>query len=93
MNFLPEVTHAKYISQYRILLRFNDGTEKTVDFSAWLKGPVFRPLKAIPYFKRFFLDGGTVAWPNGADIAPEALYDAEPVNVGPQKRAASLQPN
>jgi hypothetical protein len=53
---------------------------KVVDFKAWLRGPVFEPLKSPAYFRRFFLDGGTVAWPNGADIAPEALYQ-EPGEV------------
>ncbi len=74
MEFLPSVTRADYRGEYRIHLTFNDGTERTIDFGRWLDGPVFEPLKDAEYFQRFFLDGGTVAWPNGADIAPETLY-------------------
>lgn len=73
---LRNVVRAEYAGGYRIRLTFNDASEKTVDFSAWLKGPVFEPLKDAQYFRRFFIDGGTVVWPNGADIAPETLYDA-----------------
>jgi len=40
-------------------------------------GPVREPLKAPAYFQRFFLEAGTVTWPNGADIAPETLYSAQ----------------
>jgi hypothetical protein len=76
MNFLPSVVNAKYVDNYRIRLKFNDGTAGTVDFVNWLVGPVFRPLLDVVYFRRFFLDGGTVSWPNGADIAPETLYEA-----------------
>ena len=75
MNFLPTVVRAEYRGGYRIYLEFNDGVENTVDFSQWLDGPVFEPLKSPEYFQRFFLDGGTVAWPNGADVAPETLYE------------------
>ena len=75
MTFLPMVVRAEYRGGYRIRLVFNDGVEGTVDFSDWLTGPVFEPLKEPGYFERFFLDGGTVAWPNGADIAPETLYE------------------
>lgn len=73
--FLPSVIRAEYCGGYRIHVTFNDNSEKTIDFQGWLQGPVFEPLKAANYFLNFFLDGGTVAWPNGADIAPETLYE------------------
>jgi hypothetical protein len=77
---MPSVVSAEYAGDYRIRLYFNEGTVKTVDFHGWLEGPVFEPLKDRAYFQRFFLDAGTVAWPNGADIAPETLYDAKGVS-------------
>jgi hypothetical protein len=76
IEILPRVVRATYQDGHRIHLTFNDNSEGVVDFAAWLNGPVFEPLKDLEYFKRFFLDGGTVAWPNGADIAPETLHDA-----------------
>ena len=74
MEFLPTVIRAEYRGAYRIHLAFNDGVENTVDFSQWLDGPIFEPLKDLEYFQRFFVEGGTVTWPNGADVAPETLY-------------------
>ncbi len=74
MTTLPTVIRAEYRGGHRIRVTFNDGSQKTIDFEDWLHGPVFEPLRDLEYFKRFFLDGWTVAWPNGADIAPEALY-------------------
>ena len=76
MDFLPHVVRAEYEQAFRIRLTFNDGTAASVDFEGWLSGPVFEPLKDVVYFRGFFLDGGTVVWPNGADIAPETLYEA-----------------
>jgi hypothetical protein len=75
MEFLPAVVAAEYRGDYRIHLVFNDGTESTVDFEDWLDGPVFEPLHDPAYFRRFFIEAGTVGWPNGADIAPETLYE------------------
>ena len=87
---LPSVIGAKHDGRFRIRVLFDDRTTKTVDFRPWLKGPVFAALKDVKYFQRFFLDGGTVAWPNGADIAPEALYDAE--DVGSATSRSRLTP-
>ena len=74
MDRLPTVILAEYRGDHRIHVAFNDGSEGTVDFSCWLEGPVFEPLKDPLYFRRFFLEGGTVTWPNGADVAPETLH-------------------
>jgi hypothetical protein len=75
MGVLPHVIRAVYRGEYRIHLVFTDGVEGTVDFRPWLEGPVFEPLLDVAYFAKFFVDAGTVAWPNGADIAPETLYE------------------
>ncbi len=75
MALLPQVVRAEYKGRYSIHLVFSDGRQATVDFEKWLDGPVFEPLKDEAYFQRFFLEGGTVVWPNGADIAPETLHE------------------
>jgi hypothetical protein len=73
MNPIPIVVRAEHRGDYRIHVVFSDGVAKTMDFSAWLVGPVFEAVKEPAMFRRFFLDGGTVAWPNGADVAPETF--------------------
>ncbi len=64
-----------YRGEFTIWVVFNDGVEATIDSSDWLTGPMFEPLKDPAYFARFFIEGGAVTWPNGADIAPETLHD------------------
>lgn len=76
------VISARYVSGYEIHLEFNDGVRKTVDFSRWLRGDVFKALVSRREFKRFFLSGGTICWPNGADVAPETLYASKDVGAG-----------
>jgi hypothetical protein len=36
---------------------------------------MFEPLKDKKYFKKFFVDGWNISWPNVADISPETLYE------------------
>ena len=80
MQWLPQIVRAEYDGEHRISLTFNDGVKSTVDFQHWLQGPVFEPLRDTDYFRSFFLEGGTVVWPNGADIAPETLYERAKAN-------------
>jgi hypothetical protein len=71
------VVEAKYLRDYVIWVRFNDSTEGEVDLSRELEGEIFGPLKDIRRFKSFKVDPtlGTLVWKNGADLAPEFLYD------------------
>ena len=70
-----QVTDAKYIKDYCIHFRFNDGVEGQVDLLPHLRGEVFEPLKDKELFSKVHLDSwSTIQWPNGADLAPEFLY-------------------
>jgi len=66
----------KYISGYKIWLRFEDGREGEVDLADELWGEVFEPLKEHKSFKKVRLDRelNTICWETGADFAPEFLY-------------------
>ncbi len=71
------VKEAKYLHDYVIWLRFNDGAEGMVDLKDELYGEVFEPLKDMKKFKSFKVDPDleTIAWENGADLAPEFLHE------------------
>ena len=70
-----EVTQAKYLDNYKLLIMFNNGVQKTVDLRNELNGSIFSPLKQLDYFKNFRIKYNTVEWENGADYAPEYLYE------------------
>ena len=75
MSEIVVVSKAHYVAGAILELTFSDGLKAEVDFSVWIdKYPFFEPLKDPDYFKNFSLDGWTVVWPNGADIAPESLH-------------------
>ena len=74
---MEDVIEGRYVSGFTIWLRFEDGTEGEVDLSQELQGEVFEPLQKPEYFASFRVnpDTGTIEWPNGADFAPEFLYE------------------
>jgi hypothetical protein len=70
------VTRIEPLEGYRLLIEFGDGVKGEVDLSDRLFGSVFEPLKDPGFFSQASVDEfGAVCWPNGADLAPDALYD------------------
>lgn len=68
------VTNVKYMGEYTLLCKFNNGEIRKVDLSPLLKYPAYEELKDKSKFEQFGLDG-TIFWANGADIAPEYLLN------------------
>jgi hypothetical protein len=70
------VVEAKHVAGYTVWLRFRDGTQGEIDLGPQLVGPVFEPLRSLEEFKRFQIhpEFHTLVWSNGADFAPEFLY-------------------
>jgi hypothetical protein len=73
---MNDVVEVRYVRDYTLWVRFQDGTSGEVDIQPSFKGPVFEPLRDLNYFRQVRIDPeiGTIVWPNGADIAPETLY-------------------
>ena len=70
-----EVSKAVYLDNYRISLTFNNGETKIVDLQGELNGQVYEPLRQLDYFQNFQIKYNTIEWLNGADYAPEYLYE------------------
>ena len=61
---------------WRLFVAFSDGLSGEVDLSDRLVGPMFAPLADPKYFEEVTLDEwGAPCWPNGLDLAPDALHE------------------
>jgi len=61
--------------EWNLEVIFSDGTRGIISVKDQLFGPVFEPLKDPTFFNRVAIDEfGTICWPNGADLAPDAIY-------------------
>ena len=73
---MNDVISISYRDGYVYHIVFDDGMAGDWDFSEYLdRGPVFLPLRDLEFFRSGRVENGTIAWPNGADIAPETLYE------------------
>ena len=84
----PEVVEARYVRGYIVWLRFDDGLQGELDLESSLRGEVFEPLREPAAFRMFFVhpEFATLAWPNGADLAPDVLYDRVRSHIHAKRR-------
>ena len=78
------VTSVSYLDGYKLMVKFNNGTEGVVDLEAELYGEIFEPLRDKTLFKKVFVTSRTIEWPNGADFAPEFLFEIAQLSNKPQ---------
>lgn len=62
---------------YTLRVRFEDGSEQTIDFLPVLAGELYGPLRDLELFNQVLVDpeAKTLVWPNGADFDPATLHD------------------
>ena len=72
-----EIIEVEYITEYKLMLKFNNGNSGIVDLKDQLWGPAFEPLKNVDFFKKVEVSKtlGTIIWPNEVDFAPEFLFE------------------
>ena len=75
------VIEARYIRNYTVWLRFNDGAEGEIDLTGEMEGEAFGPLRIVERFKCFSVARHTLTWDNGSDFAPEFLRERVSVTV------------
>ncbi len=71
------VERLEYLEAYKLRLTFNNHVTQEIDLVEELYGEIFEPLQDVELFKQVFLnlETNTIEWSNGADFAPEFLYD------------------
>jgi Protein of unknown function (DUF2442) len=73
---MVDVVGSKALREYRLWLRFDEGSEGVRDLSDLLDtaGPMVEPLRRAEYFRRVAVRNGAPTWPNGFDLDPINLY-------------------
>lgn len=71
------VKRATHVKDYVLRIKFTDGALKDMNLQGELYGEIFEPLRDPRFFEQVKVneETGTVEWPNGADFAPEFLYE------------------
>jgi hypothetical protein len=92
MNGLtPDITAAEVVRHGVLRLTFADGLSGEVEVLDRMRGPIFEDARPQTGFAQVHVDGetGTVVWANGADLAPDTLYERVRSGAWPESRTAA----
>ncbi len=70
----PKAVAVKPLPDYMLQVDFNNGERRLFDVKPYLHGEWFSELLDEEVFKAVRVEGLSVAWPDGQDIAPDCLY-------------------
>ena len=70
----PKVIDVKPLPNYKLFLVFCNNEQKVFNVLPYINGDWFGKLKDEQYFNTVHLNGNTVQWQGGQDIAPHELY-------------------
>ena len=75
-----KISGVRPLTDFRLWIRFSNGTAKIFDFKKLLSSPAFAPLNDKSVFDSVYIDYGVPVWNDGEiDISPEYLYqNSEP---------------
>jgi len=71
------IAHMEVLSGFRLHVRFNDGTEGTVELADFLNSAsagIFVALCDEGLFRQAQVKLGAVVWPDNLDLAPDAMH-------------------
>ena len=73
---MNKIIYVESLGDYLLLIKFNDGETKTINFKSLIGKGISSRLLDLDYFQKVIIDnGGGIEWPNGMDFCPNFLKD------------------
>lgn len=91
IGLTPDITEVTVVAHGLLRLAFADGLAGELDVLDRMRGPVFDRARTPEGFVEAHVDrdSGTVAWPGGADLAPDTLYERVRTGAWPGRNVAA----
>ena len=71
----PRVVKVEPLSNYELMLEFDNGERKKYDVNPLIKGSWMGQLRDLDLFNTVHVGGISVEWDGGQDLCPDDLYE------------------